>query len=81
MCAQKLTDASLIYRTEPETKTEIKSTKNENGYRVCSEETVGYRARNCGVSPEGAKESLGWKGFVKQVRFQPGVKKRRNDGW
>ena len=27
MCPQKLTDASLIYRTEPDTKTEKKRTK------------------------------------------------------
>ena len=40
MFAQKLTDASLIYRTEPETKAEKRRTKNKNGYRVCSEETV-----------------------------------------
>jgi len=39
------------------------------------------RARNRGVSPEGGKGSLGWKGFVKQVRFVPGVKKRRSGGW
>ena len=36
MCTQKLTGASLIYRTEPETKSEKKRTKNKNGYRVCS---------------------------------------------
>ena len=29
LCAQKLTDASLIYRAEPETKTEKKRTKNK----------------------------------------------------
>ena len=41
MCTQKLTDVSLIYRTEPETKTKKKRTKNNNGYRkLCSEETV-----------------------------------------
>ena len=40
MCAQKLTDASLIYCTEPENKTEKKRTKNKKGYWVCSEETV-----------------------------------------
>jgi len=28
MCAQKLTDASLIYRTKPETKVEKRRTKN-----------------------------------------------------
>ena len=33
MCAQKLTDASLIYRTEPKTKTrKMKKLKNKNGY-------------------------------------------------
>ena len=38
MCAQKLTDASLIYRTGPKTKTsKIKKLKNK---RICSEETV-----------------------------------------
>ena len=39
------------------------------------------RARNRGVSPEGGKGSLGWKGFVEQVGFEPAVKKRRSDGW
>ena len=38
MCAQKLTDASLIYRTLPKTKTsKMKKLKNK---RICSEETV-----------------------------------------
>ena len=38
MCAQKLTDASLIYRTGPKTKTsKMKKLKNK---RICSEETV-----------------------------------------
>ena len=38
MHAQKLTDASLIYRTGPQTKTsKMKKLKNK---RICSEETV-----------------------------------------
>ena len=38
MCAQKLTDASLIYRTVPKTKTsKMKKLKNK---RICSEEMV-----------------------------------------
>ena len=38
MCAQKLTEASLIYRTVPKTKTsKMKKLKNK---RICSEETV-----------------------------------------
>jgi len=38
MCTQKLTDASLIYRTGPKTKTsKMKKLKNK---RICSEETV-----------------------------------------
>ena len=32
------------------------------------------RARNHGVSPEGGKGSLWWKGFVKQEGVEPGVK-------
>jgi len=32
-------------------------------------------ARNCGVSPEGGKRSLPWKGFVEHVGFEPEVKK------
>jgi len=32
MCAQKLTDASLIYRTEPETKTSKMKKLKTNGY-------------------------------------------------
>ena len=39
------------------------------------------RDRNHGVSPEGGKGSLGWKGFVEQVGFERGVKKRSSDGW
>ena len=39
MCAQKLTDVSLIYRTGPKTKT-IKKTKKLKNKRICSEETV-----------------------------------------
>ena len=39
------------------------------------------RVRNRGVSPERETGSLGWNGFVKQVGFEPGVKKRRSDGW
>ena len=39
MCAQKLTYASLIYRTEPKTKTrKMKKTKKQK--RIYSEETV-----------------------------------------
>ena len=38
MCAQKLTDASLIYRTVPKTKTS--KMKKLNNKRICSEETV-----------------------------------------
>ena len=38
MCAQKLTDVNLIYRTGPKTKTsKMKKLKNK---RICSEETV-----------------------------------------
>ena len=38
MCTQKPTDASLIYRTGPKTKTsKMKKLKNK---RICSEETV-----------------------------------------
>ena len=75
MCVQKLTDASLIYHTEPETKTERKRTKNKINTGYAQKKRC--RARNRGVSPEGGKGSLGWKGFVKQVGFEPGVKKRR----
>ena len=39
MCAQKLTDASLIYRTEPKTKAR-KMKKTEKQKWICSEETV-----------------------------------------
>ena len=48
MCAQKLTDASLIYRTVPKTKTsKMKKTKKTNGYA----QKKRCRARNNGVSP------------------------------
>jgi len=50
MCAQKLTDASLICRTEPKTKTrKMEKLKNKNGYA----QKKRCRARNHGVSPEG----------------------------
>jgi len=39
MCAQKLTDASLIYRTVAKTKTS-KMKKKLKKKRICSEETV-----------------------------------------
>jgi len=32
-------------------------------------------------SVRGRKRSLGWKGFVEQEGFEPGVKQRRSDGW
>ena len=39
MCAQKLTDASLIYHTEPKTNTrKMKKTRRQKW--ICSEETV-----------------------------------------
>ena len=79
MCAQKLTGASLIYCTEPETKTKKKRTKNKNGYRVCSEETM--PGQKTWSQSGGGEGSLGWKGFVKQVGFEPGVKKQRSDRW
>ena len=39
MCDQKLTDASLIYRTVPKTKTSKMNKKLKNK-RICSEETM-----------------------------------------
>ena len=64
MCAQKLIDASLIYRTEPKTKNrKEKYSMNNNGYRICSEEAVpGRKPRSKSASPEGGKGRLGWKG-------------------
>jgi len=55
MCAQKLTDASLIYRTEPKTKTRKmkKLKKTKNGYA----QKKRCLARNHGVSPEGGRKS------------------------
>ena len=54
MCAQKLTDANLIYRTVPKTKTsKMKKTKTQTDMlrkKRC-------RARNHGVSPEGGRKS------------------------
>ena len=50
-----------------------KRTKNKNGYRVCSEETV--PGQKPWSQSGGKKGSLGWKGFAKQVGFEPGVKK------
>ena len=77
MCAQKLTDASLVYRTKPETKTEKKRTKNKNRYRVCSEETVP------GQKPWSQSGGRKRKSRVERIcetgRFEPGVKKRRSD--
>jgi len=55
MCAQKLTDASLIYHTGPKTKTrEMEKLKNKNGY---AQKKKRCRARNHGVSPEGGRKS------------------------
>ena len=48
-----------------------KKIKNKNGYA----QKKRCRDRNHGVSPEGGKGSLWWKGFVEQVGFESGVKK------
>ena len=76
--AQKLTDASLIYRTGPKTKTSKMKKLKTNGYP----QKKRCRARNHGVSRQGARGgSLGWKWFVQQEGFEPGVKQRRSDEW
>ena len=51
VCARKMPDASLIYCTEPKTKTRKmkKKLKNKNAYAQKKQ----CRARNHGVSPEG----------------------------
>jgi len=53
MCAQKLTDASLIYRTGPKTKTSKMKKLKTNGYAQIKR----CRARNHGVSPEEGRKS------------------------
>jgi len=32
-------------------------------------------------SPISKQEKLRWEGFVEKVRFEPGMKKWRSDGW
>ena len=54
MCVQKLTDASLIYRTVPKTKSsKMKTIKKTTGYAQKKRCRV---RRNHGVSPEEGKE-------------------------
>ena len=77
MCIQKLTNASLIYCTEPKTKTKWRKLKNKNGYT----QKKRCWARNHRVSPERGKGSQGWKWFMEQEGFDPGVKQRQSDGW
>jgi len=74
MCAQKLTDASLIATTQNQ---KLQQKREELKIKVDTEyaHKKRCRARNHGVSPEGGKGSLGWKGFMKQAGFEPGVKK------
>ena len=65
MCAQKLTDASLIYRTVPKTKTsKMKKLKNK---WICSEETVPGK-KPWSQSGRG-KGSLGWKKALKSAEL------------
>ena len=74
MCAHKLTDAGLMYRTKPETKNRKKELKTK----------MDMLRRN-GTEPETAelvwreeKElSLRRKGFVEQEGFEPEVKKAK----
>ena len=57
MCAQKLTDASSIYRTEPKTKNQKNEKLKQKQKLTCSEETL--PGKNHGVSPEGGgKEGI-----------------------
>ena len=57
MCEQKLTDASLICRTQPETKNRKKELKTKMDTIYAQKKRCW--ARNRGVSPEGGKGSLG----------------------
>jgi len=63
MCAQKLTQGSLIYRTEPTTKKWKKELISKK--RVCSEVWVIVRGI-CGVSPEEEKEGYDGKDLQKR---------------
>ena len=76
MCAQKLTDASLIYRTGPKTKTsKIEKLKKQTD--ILRRNGAGQETTESVRKREG---SLGWKWFVEQEGFEP-VKQRRSDGW
>jgi len=65
MCAQKLTDASLIYRTVQKTKT------SKNGYA----QKKRCRARNRGVSPEITNISQRFPHIMKTKQLAHGTQK------
>ena len=58
MCAQKLTDASLIYRTEPETKTSKMKKKLKKQTDMLIRNGAGQETMESVRKREG---SLGWK--------------------
>ena len=70
MCAQKLTDASLIYRTGPKTKTSKMKKKLKKQTDMLRRNGTGQETMESVRKREG---SLGSKGFLEQEGFEPGV--------
>ena len=63
-CAQKLTIANLICRTEPQQKRLMKKTKNKN--RDAQKKRTSHKAVESVLRPEGR---LWWERFVKKVKL------------
>ena len=65
-CAQKPTRVSLIYRTEPTTKS-VKTEKNlKVKNQICSEITVNSPGNTRSKYLSGRKEGLQWEGFAEK---------------
>ena len=73
-CSQKLTWASLIYRTEQTTKrSETKSKKKTDMLK-----SIGKQSGEC-IESSGRKERLRWEGFAEKEGFKS--LEWKSDGW
>ena len=72
-CARKPTWVSLIYRTQPTTKT-CKNRKTKSRKHICSEITVNSPGNPCSEYLSRRKEGLQWEGFAEKEGIKPWVK-------